>query len=90
MDTDVIELVESSSGKNFAKYQNIEIDNITFDVNENNIEEKFTIIQEIYKNEAPYIGMYYKCNNLLTNKSVKGNINPTSWNVYHDITGWCK
>lgn len=90
MDTDVIELVESNSIKNFARYNNFEIDNIIAQINKENLDQSYMKIQEIYKNECPYIGMYYKCNNLLTNKSVKGNINPTSWNVYHGITGWCK
>ncbi|MBO5142542.1 MAG: peptide ABC transporter substrate-binding protein [Clostridia bacterium] len=90
MDTDIIELLDSQSTKNFAKYSSIEIDNIIAQINMDNLEEKILQIQEIYKNDSPYIGMYYKCNNLLTNKSVKGNINPTSWNIYHDIISWCK
>lgn len=90
MDIDVLELIYSTSEKNFAKYQNAEIDTLINEINSENLEEKFLQIQNAYKNESPYIGMYYKCNNLLTNKSVKGDINPTSWNVYHDIIGWCK
>ena len=90
MDIDILELLESSNEKNYAKYVNDEIDNIIFNIKLDNIENKYLEIYNIYKNESPYIGLYYKCNNLLTNKSVKGNINPTSWNVYHGITGWCK
>lgn len=90
MDIDIMELLESTSEKNFAKYKNIEMDAIIHKINQDNLQEKLKQLQELYRNEAPYIGLYYKCNNLLTNKSVKGNINPTSWNVYHGITGWCK
>ena len=90
MDIDIIELVNSTSEKNFAKYKNIEMDNIINKINQDNLKEVFEQITALYTNESPYIGMYYKCNNLLTNKSVKGNINPTSWNVYHGIIGWCK
>lgn len=89
-DIDIVELVESTSKNNYAKYSNVLIDDISFKINKDNMEEKFLEIQTIYRNDSPYIGMYYRCNNLLTNKSVKGNINPTSWNIYHDITGWCK
>lgn len=89
-DIDILELVTTGYTKNFARYSNVELDNIISNINESNMIESFIKIQEIYKNESPYIGMYYKCNNLLTNKSVKGNIKPTSWNVYHDIIGWCK
>lgn len=90
MDTDLIELIYSESEKNYAKYKNEDLDKIILKINKDNFEDEMELVQTIYKNEAPYIGMYYKANNLLTNKSVKGNINPTSWNVYHDITSWCK
>ena len=90
MDTDIIELVESTSEKNFAKYINFDFDNIIKRINIYNIKEEYEEVFTLYKNEAPYIGLYYKCNNLLTNKSVKGNIKPTSWNPYHNIMNWCK
>lgn len=89
-DIDVLELIESNSVKNYANYKNENVDNIIYNMTLDSINEKMLELQTVYKNDAPYIGMYYKCNNLLTNKSVKGNINPTSWNVYHDIIGWCK
>lgn len=90
MDIDLLELIQTNSEKNFAYYQNSEIERLIEEVTMENLEDSFLAIQNLYKNEAPYIGMYYKCNNLLTNKSVKGDINPTAWNVYHGITGWCK
>lgn len=90
MDTDILELVSSNNPKNFARYQNQEVDTLLQEIYFENLEEKFLQLQNLYKNEAPYIGMYYKCNQLLTNKSVKGDIKPTSWNVYHNIIGWCK
>ena len=89
-DIDLLELIYSDSEKNYAKYTNDAINKIILEMNKDNLQNKIMDLQVQYKNEAPYIGMYYKGNNLLTNKSVKGNINPTSWNVYHDITGWCK
>ena len=89
MDTDLLELISTNSDKNYSKYTNDAINKIILEMNKDNLENKIMDLQGQYRNEAPYIGMYYKGNNLLTNKSVKGNINPTSWNVYHDITGWC-
>ena len=89
-DIDLLELIYSDSEKNYAKYTNDAINKSILEMNKDNLQNKIMDLQVQYKNEAPYIGMYYKGNNLLTNKSVKGNINPTSWNVYHDITGWCK
>lgn len=90
MDTDILELLETASEKNYSNYENIYIDNNISKINMDNLELTFEELYNIYKNELPYISLYYKCNNLLTNKSVKGNIKPTSWNVYHNITGWCK
>lgn len=89
-DMDVLELLSSSSEKNFARYQNEEMNQIIANINEENKEEQFLKIQNLYRNESPYIGMYYKCNQLLTNQSVKGDITPTAWNAYHQIIGWCK
>lgn len=90
LDVDMLDLVNSASDKNFANYKNENLDKIISEINKDNLTEKFLEIQEIYRTEAPYIGMYYNTSNVLTNKSVKGNITPTSWNIYHGITGWCK
>lgn len=89
-DINIIDLLSENSSKNYAKYKNDELQSIINNLNKDNVEDSFMQIQTIYKNEVPYIGMFYRCNNLLTNKSVKGNIEPTSWNVYNNITGWCK
>ena len=43
-----------------------------------------------YKNDAPYIGLYFKTSTMLTNKSVKGNFEPTWSNYFRNITSFCK
>lgn len=89
-DRDLLELVESTSPNNYAKYQNAAMDTLIQQMNYENEETIWQQIQELYRNDCPYIGMYYLCNQLLTNKSVKGEIHPTVWNPYAGITGWCK
>lgn len=54
------------------------------------LETAFNDLQKNYKMEVPYIGLYYKTNMLLTNKSVKGSITPTWWNPYYNIYNWNK
>ena len=89
-DRDLLELVESTSQSNYARYQNSTMDALIQKMTFENQEMIWQQIQELYRNECPYIGMYYLCNQLLTNKSVKGNIQPTVWNPYYGIMGWCK
>lgn len=89
-DRDILELVKSTSVYNYANYKNDSMDLLVDEVNKENSESAWKQMQELYKNECPYIGMYYLCNQLLTNKSVKGMIQPTSWNPYHKVIGWCK
>ena len=47
-------------------------------------------IEKTYKSETPYIGLFFKNNMILTNKSVKGSIEPNWFNPYENITTWCK
>ncbi len=89
-DRSMLELLKSDSTKNFAHFANEEVDHLIEQLNLVNQEETYQALEEIYKQEVPYISLFYKCNTLLTNKSVKGDITPTYWNIYHGITGWCK
>ena len=52
--------------------------------------ENIYMLAQMYKNDAPYIGLYFKTSTILTNKSVKGNFEPTWSNYYRNITSFCK
>lgn len=91
-DFDIIEMITPNNPNNIAKYSNDNINSIlgNFDLSNIYLKENFKNLQLKYKEEIPYIGLYYKTNVLLTNKSVKGDIMPTWWNIYNNIWSWCK
>ena len=86
---DIIDLLKN---KNYSKYQNDEIDTSIGKLYMNNISiiEAFKEMQATYRNEVPYIGLYFRTDTLLTNKAVKGHIVPTWYSTYHNIHTWCK
>ncbi len=86
---DIIDLLKN---KNYSKYENSELDDIISKLYLDNVsfEEVFKSLQDIYKNEVPYIGLYFKTDTLLTNRAVKGHITPTWYNIYHNIYTWSK
>lgn len=86
---DVIDLVKN---KNYSKYQGEVMNNAFKELYVENISilEAFKNMQTEFRNEVPYIGLYFKTDTLLTNKAVKGHITPTWYSVYHNIHTWCK
>lgn len=86
----LLDLVTDGGSYNYSKYMskacNEAISNIKNNCNSDTIKE----LEKIYKSDTPYIGLYFRNNNILTNKSVKGSIEPTWWNPYENITSWCK
>lgn len=85
-------LVENESENNYANYfseamnsiiENLKVDNLNYD-------ENIYTYSLLFKNDAPYIGLYFKTSTILTNKSVKGNIEPTWSNYFRNITTFCK
>lgn len=89
---DIVQLLNKESKLNYAKYENEEMTIILDKVYTSNvyIENVFKELQNKYKNEIPYVGLYFKTDILLTNKAVKGTINPTALNPYNEIWTWYK
>ena len=77
---------------NIANYKNEEITNllneITNTTDENEVKQKYTRITEIYNNEVPYISLFFDTNTLIYSTSLKGNINPNSYNLFYEIESW--
>ncbi|MBO5179162.1 MAG: peptide ABC transporter substrate-binding protein [Clostridia bacterium] len=86
---DIIDLLKN---KNYSRYENEQINNLLEKLYMNNISivESFKKMQATYRNEIPYIGLYFRTDTLLTNKAVKGQITPTWYSTYHNIQSWCK
>lgn len=86
---DIVDLLKN---KNYSRYENTEINNVMASLYLDNtfVEQEFKNLQNKYRNEVPYIGLYFKTDTLLTNRAVKGQITPTWYNIYHNINTWCK
>ena len=86
---DIIDLLKN---KNYSRYENEQINSMLEKLYINNVSivENFKELQTTYRNEVPYIGLYFRTDTLLTNKAVKGHITPTWYSVYHNIQTWCK
>lgn len=89
-DRNLFDLLRNDSAYNYAKIQSEEVEKIWQEINMEKQEEQFAQLQAWYRQEVPYIGLYYHGYHLLTNQGVKGEIHPTAWNVYQGITSWCK
>lgn len=86
----ILNILEENGELNYAKYlseeMNQAIENVKSNYNTNTMNE----LQKVYKNETPYIGLLFRCNTLLTNKSVRGSIEPIWNNPFENISTWCK
>ena len=86
----LLDFISSDSASNFANYSSEKMNEAINNIKNNYNGETMRAFQRIYKDETPYIGLYFRNNTLLTNKSVKGSIEPTWNNPYENITSWCK
>ena len=86
------EQVNANSVLNYANYNSNAMQKILKDmrVDKNSYNENVNAFVQLYKNDLPYIGLYFKTSTILTNKSVKGNFEPTWSNYYRNITSFCK
>lgn len=78
---------------NYANYLNVELDGIITELenlDEENYDGKFEEFKELYVNELPYIGLYFKINTILTNKSVKGEYQSTVYEPYRNLINFYK
>ncbi len=86
-------LTKIDSEYNYANFINVQIDekiteleNSDEEVYENKMEE----FKELYVNELPYIGLYFKLNSVLTNKSVKGEYKSTVYEPFRNLINFYK
>lgn len=85
-------LVEENSELNYSNYSSDAMKSIieSLKVDKSNYDENIYSYALLFKNDAPYIGLYFKTSTILTNKSVKGNIEPTWSNCFRNIITFCK
>lgn len=82
--------IESNS--NFIRYSNDEMDKALFDAytaeNKDDKTKAYKDIQSILLQDLPYISLFFKNEALLMDSKIKGNINPTFYNLYRNIEQW--
>ncbi len=86
----ILDLLKQDSSLNYARFYNEEVEELIEKIKTNYSDEDVQNLETIYKAETPYIGLFFRNNTILTNKSVKGSIEPTWCNPYENITTWCK
>lgn len=89
----VQDLVSDSGEKNYARYHNTEMEQIIKEL-KNSADDVYRghmkEFIELYTEELPYIGLYFKQNMLLSNKSVKGQYESVASDPYRNIINFSK
>lgn len=87
------EMVQIGNKYNYANFINIEINQKIEELKsseEEEYEQQMKEFKEMYINELPYIGLYFKTNIILTNKSVKGEYKSTYYEPFKNIINFYK
>ena len=78
--------------ENLANFQNEEILRLLSDVEniseEPQLKQKYKEIIEIMEEETPYIGLYFHTKTLIYQKKLKGNIQPTAYQIFYHMNTW--
>ena len=87
--------LETYFGKNnLSNFKNEEIRTILNDVknitDEKILTDKYIRIEEIYKEEIPFISLYSNSLFVLSNKNLKGDLSCNWYNLFYNIDGWYK
>lgn len=79
---------------NLANYYNEETIRILQELNsitdEKLLKEKYSRLEEIYKNDIPYVSLYTGKTTILFNNELTGDINSNWYNLYYNIKTWYK
>ncbi len=80
---------------NSSNYKNEEINNIlneikNIDNQEDILKQKYTRIEEIYKEDIPFISLYFNNIFILSNKNLKGDLSGNWYNIFYNIDRWYK
>lgn len=85
-------LYSSLGENNLSQYQNNELKEKLDELENLNDEQEekeiLSDIIEIYENEIPFISLYYDTLTTIYSFNLKGEISPTSYNIYNNIENW--
>ena len=80
---------------NLSNYTNDKLRDLLNDIKkignqEDKLKEKYYEIKEIYKDEMPFISLYFNSVFVLSSKKIKGSFNGNWYNIYYNIDNWYK
>ncbi len=85
-------LVTYFGSGNLANYQNEEANNLLNELlnltDENKIKDDTNKLIDIYKNDVPYISLYFNKMNVIYSTSLVGEIKPNQYNIFYGIENW--
>lgn len=77
---------------NLANYYNKDIIELLKEAElgneESEIKQKYTLINQIYNQDIPYISLYYNTNIMIYSNKLRGEIEPNSYNLFYGIESW--
>ena len=77
---------------NLSNFYNEEITNILNEVKNIDdtriLKDKYSRIEQIYKEELPFISLYFNSIFVLTNSNLKGDLSHNWFNLYYNIDNW--
>ena len=77
---------------NFSNYNNIDVKGILNEVknikDENLLQEKYKVIYGLYKEDMPYISLYFDRSTVIYSTSLMGEVNPNHFNIFYNIEKW--
>ncbi len=81
--------------ENLANFNNEEVNKILNEIKrvdnqEEILKEKYTKIEEIYKEQRPFVSLYSNSIFVLSNKNLKGDLSGNWYNIYYNIDNWYK
>ena len=57
---------------------------------ENTLKERYQRLAEIYKSDVPYLSLYNNKFTVAYSTGLVGDVNPTWYNIFNNISGWYK
>lgn len=85
-------LVTYFASGNLANYQNEEANKLLNELlsltDESKIKEDTNRLLQIYKDDVPYISLYFNKVNVIYSTSLVGEIKPNQYNIFYEIENW--
>lgn len=83
------------NSENMSNFSNEQINNLLLEIKnidsqEQSLEEKYAKIEEISKEEMPFISLYFNSIFIISNKNLKGDLTGNWYNIFYNIDNWYK